>query len=360
MMNENEEENKMMVIKENKKVNYITLLSVISAIAVIIEHVKGGNIEDFSATTLWRNINIIEGIVHFAVPIFFMISGATLIDYRDRYSTKEFLKRRFKKTVIPFLFWSVISILYAAFIRKKLVISNLNAIQFFNAIMKSVYMFPYWFFPALFSTYLSIPLLSAVEKKIRKEVYGYLLITISFFNYILPFINNVFELNLVLPVVVYVGTGYILHIIIGYLLHTSEIDKKTEIMIYIMGAIGLFLQIFGTYTLSMREGRFIATYKGYENVSCILYSAAIFLLVKNLCSKIKNKTFYSIINRMKKYTFSIYLLHWFCIDFILLIFKPNVQSLLYTFIMPVIVVPVCILITYILRKIPVVRHIVPE
>lgn len=106
MMNENEEENKMMVIKENKKVNYITLLSVISAIAVIIDHVKGGNIEDFSATTLWRNINIIEGIVHFAVPIFFMISGATLIDYRDRYSTKEFLKRRFKKTVIPFLFWS--------------------------------------------------------------------------------------------------------------------------------------------------------------------------------------------------------------------------------------------------------------
>lgn len=289
-----------------------------------------------------------------------MISGATLIDYRERYSTKEFLKKRFKKTVIPFLCWSVISILYAAFVRKNLVLSDLNSTQFFNAIMRSVYMFPYWFFPALFSTYLSIPVLSAIDKNIRKEVFVYILIAGSFFNYIMPFINNVFGLNLYLPIVVNVATGYILHIIIGYLLHTCKLDKKTEMLIYIWGIIGVFLQIVGTYTFSMREGKFITIFKGYENIPDILYSAAIFLLVKNLCSKIKNKTFYSIINRMKKYTFSIYLLHWFCIDFILLIFNPNVQSLVYTFTMPVIVVPVCIFITYILRKIPIIRHIVPE
>lgn len=352
----------LMIIKEDKKktINYLSVLSVICAIAVIIEHVKGGDIEDFSTGTLWKKINLIEGIVHFAVPIFFMMTGATLIDYRDRYTTKEFFKKRLKKTVIPFLCWSIISILYAAFVRKNLVLSNINPTQFLNAITRSVYMFPYWYFPALFSIYLSIPVLSAIDKKIKKEVFVYVLIAGSFFNYIMPFINNVFGLNLYLPIIVNVATGYILHMIIGYLLHTCKFDKKTEILIYILGIIGGFLQIVGTYNLSMREGKFITTFKGYENIPDILYSAAIFLFVKNICSKIKNEKFFLIINKLKKYTFSIYLLHWFCIDFIILIFNPNVQSLIYTFVMPVIVVPLCMLITDILRKIPVIRNIVPE
>lgn len=97
----NEEENKMMVIKEDKKVNYITLLSVISAIAVVILHTNEFWI--FSTEKYWETANIIECVFYFAVPIFFMISGITLIDYRDRYDTKEFLKRRIKKTVIPFI-----------------------------------------------------------------------------------------------------------------------------------------------------------------------------------------------------------------------------------------------------------------
>lgn len=32
------------------------------------------------------------GGVHFAVPIFFMVSGMNLLDYRKKYSTKVFLK----------------------------------------------------------------------------------------------------------------------------------------------------------------------------------------------------------------------------------------------------------------------------
>ena len=38
------------------------------------------------------------------VPIFFMLNGATLFDYRSRYSTKEFLLQRAKRVLIPFLF----------------------------------------------------------------------------------------------------------------------------------------------------------------------------------------------------------------------------------------------------------------
>ena len=79
-----------------------------------------------------------------------------------------------------------------------------------------------------------------------------------------------------------------------------------------------------------------------------------------LVHKIKNVSFYSIINKMKKYTFSIYLIHWFLLDAITSIMNLNSKTIIYAFGMPIIVIPLCILITYILRKIPIIRHIVPE
>lgn len=39
-----------------------------------------------------------------------MITGANLLDYRQRYDTKTFLIKRAKKTVFPYIFWSFIGI----------------------------------------------------------------------------------------------------------------------------------------------------------------------------------------------------------------------------------------------------------
>lgn len=356
-----DEKNELIVIKENKNksINYITVLSVISAIAVVILHTKG-QVEIFSRAQYWMNNNIIECIFHFAVPIFFMISGATLIDYRERYSTKEFLKKRFKKTVIPFICWSIIGILYQDFRKNNLDIQHLTITQILNNILGAKSVHVYWFFPKLFSVYLCMPLFSAIEKKLKKKVFIYILIVCIIFNCIIPFINNVYEQNLILPITIHVGGGYLLYIIIGYLINTNKIDRRIEAVIYILGIIGLLLQIFGTYSLSMEKGRFVGTYKGYENLPCILYSVAIFLLVKNICEKIKSEKFYLIINKIKKYTFSIYLIHWFIIDFINDTVKLDTNSMIYIFGIPVIVILLCIAITYLLRKIPIIRHIVPE
>lgn len=49
----------------------------------------------------------VEVICYWAVPIFFMLTGATLMNYRSKYDTKTFFGHRIKRTVIPFLFFSV-------------------------------------------------------------------------------------------------------------------------------------------------------------------------------------------------------------------------------------------------------------
>lgn len=69
-----------------KKKIYIQILGVIACLAVVAMHVNGC-FWQFSYDRYWITANIIECICYFAVPIFFMISGATLLNYRKRYTT---------------------------------------------------------------------------------------------------------------------------------------------------------------------------------------------------------------------------------------------------------------------------------
>ena len=94
-----------------KRKVYLDYLNVLSAFAVVMLHTNNV-FWTFSYNRYWLSANIIESVFYFAVPIFFMISGATLIDYSKRYSTKTFLKKRFSKTLIPFLFWSILALVY--------------------------------------------------------------------------------------------------------------------------------------------------------------------------------------------------------------------------------------------------------
>ena len=141
-----------------------------------------------------------------------------------------------------------------------------------------------------------------------------------------------------------------------------------EILISLLAFAGLLLQITGTYRLSMNAGELIDTYKGYNNVPCVLYSLGIFVFFRNYGNKIMSGFIGNIIGKISKYTFGIYLIHIYIVSYlpslISLIFG-NIEvysittSLLYRITAPFVIVAICILIIFLLRKIPAIRHIVP-
>lgn len=87
----------------------IDVMNIAACVAVVALHVNGG-IWGFARNLNWAMMLITECVCYWAVPVFFMITGATLLDYRLRYSTKVFFQKRFTKTGIPFIFWSIVSI----------------------------------------------------------------------------------------------------------------------------------------------------------------------------------------------------------------------------------------------------------
>lgn len=143
---------------------YITLLSTISCFAVVLLHTNGCFWHFSSTEHYWKTANIIESVFYFAVPIFFMVSGATLIDYSDRYSTKVFFAKRIKKTVIPFLVWSMIGLAFSCLVLKTVNFADIGKRYIVNSTFDASIVTVYWFFPSLFCVYLCMPLFTAVDK----------------------------------------------------------------------------------------------------------------------------------------------------------------------------------------------------
>ena len=79
-------------LSARKRYQWVNLLNVIACIAVIALHVTL-NVFTPERSRAWLTSLIIHALCIFATPIFFMISGMGLLNYRKRYSTKVFFSR---------------------------------------------------------------------------------------------------------------------------------------------------------------------------------------------------------------------------------------------------------------------------
>lgn len=335
---------------------YIQILGVISSLAVVMMHVNGC-FWSFSYERYWITANVIECMCYFAVPVFFMISGATLIDYRSRYSTKVFLKKRFVKTVIPFLIWSIIGMIWCYFVKG---ISMTSIRDIIDAIGTSRFVDIYWFFPPLFSVYLAIPVLSCIPEKMRKKVFGYAIAVAFFAQSFLPLIFNLLQLQYNYSFEMPVVGGYLLYTLLGYWLSHYELNKNVRIGVYILAVAGFSVQLFGTQVLSLKAGEIITIFKDYKNVPCILYAAGVFLFFKNM----KNKKVLNLLDRItapfSKMTFGIYLIHWFVIQTVTQNIDFPVTSIKYRIFGAIGIFLISAIIIKILQQIPIVKRAIPS
>ena len=342
-----------------KKSFFLTALNVISCYAVVMLHANG-SYWAFTNDRCWRIANIIETFFYFAVPCFLMISGATLMDYEDRYTLKEYFIKRIKKTVIPFIVWSIIGFFVYGHFTDRFNISDYDLKGIYNGIMNTSFVQIYWFFPTLFCIYLAIPLFAAVEKQKRKKVFTYLAVMGYILNALLPFINSNMKLELSLPLNVSSVAGCTIFAVIGYLLYEYDMSPKWRIFVYIAAVAAAVIHAVGTQVVSVEAGETLRTFKGYNNALGVAYSVGVFVLLKQIFLKVElSDKIKAVFKFISKYTFGIYLIHRFILDWFRMQSFIDDRSIVFKLGMPFIVFPISIGVIYILRKIPVLKHIVP-
>ena len=319
---------------------YLSLARIICALAVVMIHTNTC-FQEFNVNGCWVSANIIDCGLGFAVPIFIMISGAALIDYRDRYDTKKYFVNRISKTVIPYIIWSLIGKVYG--------IITGNDGTFFI----------YYFFINLFGIYLCIPLFSYIKKEYREKVILYVVIVSFIVNYLLPFFCSVTNLNYIYKIPFETGSGFIIYALLGYLISKKEIPIIGRVLCYITSIIGFVLHIGGTYYSSIEAGYIVDVYRGYTNLPCFMSTIGVFVLIKQIGVHINNKKVIDIIDRISGYTFSVYLLHYYVINSAMMKIFTDTHSLAYRLGTPIIIFVICVLVTWVIRKIPFIRRILP-
>lgn len=337
------------------KKNYISILNVLACIGVVILHTfETGYTSD--ANFVFEVL--IRAIAYCAVPVFFMITGATLIDYRERYDTKTFFKKRLSKVIIPLIILSIIYFIIN-FFKGKFSINDLSfkfVFEYFFLVKTNPI---FWFFVVIIGIYLAIPVISLIPQETRRKAFLYIIIITFVFNQFLPdllyHLNLNYNYDLKFPLTY---SGWISFIFIGYYIDKYEIVKKHRVIIYVLGIIGFLTMVVPTIFISYHKNESCSWFDEYYDAPCVLYSASVFLFFK---SKINNNQIVTKImpffNFVAPTTLGIYVLHIAIRDFLRYFYTYSYFGM--NLVLTLSILTICFIVVKIVQKIPGLRHIFP-
>lgn len=335
--------------------DYIDFLNIFACFGVICLHCSGA-VFNFEESRLWFIAMLVQTVFHFAVPVFFMVSGANLLEYRLRYNTKMFFKKRLARTGVPFLFWSVFYLFLPCLLNGA---SLPTAVMLRNAIFNNEANYIFWFFYAIFGIYLSMPILSLLAKKENFKAISYLCLLSYVFSGIFPCITR-FGFPITGWIIPPVVSGYIGYVFLGWLIRYETFSKKTRVCVYISGVLGAALMFFGTWLLSRRGEGTDIFFMEYNSIACFPMSAAVMLGAKHfpwqvVYCVIPQKT----VSEISSTTLGIYVLHMLYL-YIFERFGILAEHPIYAMaIFPPIVFLLCMVMVMLFSKIPIVKRIVP-
>lgn len=342
-----------------QRIVYFDILNILAIIAVISLHMNG-IVHVNPSIRAWNTSLIIECIMYWAVPVFMMISGATLMNYREKYNTKTFFKKRFVKVLIPFIFWAIFMFIWVI-TTKQMDISKYHRLtDWLNAFFSNKEQSIYYFMFEILGVYLTMPLLSLLTRNEYRKTLWFVVILYFIFNGLVPNILGMFEIywNEAFSIRI---NGYLIYVILGYLLSTENLNKQQRIAIYIGAFVGIIYRYLTTFILSKNAGYVVKSSWGYFSWHCMLLSSAIFIFIKRLNFDVKIKN-----DKLKKYlaniagcSFGIYLIHMIVKYYIIQVFNWNEYSWSFRTIGILVVYLISLGIVLILKRIPIIKKVVP-
>lgn len=343
---------------------YFDILSIVACLAVIFLHCNG-IVHWGPQTPHWSQALVVEVGFYWAVPIFFMCTGAKTLDYRDRKSTKEFLISRMKGIFVPFLAWS--ALLFIVKTSGGLGSAPdgwvLSLGSFIQAFMGSQIDGTYWFFFAMFGVTVSIPVLSRLRD--HKDALWYMVVVYAALYGCLPPLARVLGVPWNNSITIPVAGGYVMYVVLGYLLAKDDgaiLTSQRCKVLYVVGFAGLAVRYGYTWVMSQQSGMVNTALFDYNFITAILPSAALFVFFKRVrwenISLLASSGAKRAVRTLSGLTFGIYLLHNSMLAFLVQMFSLDMSSYFVRLALPFVIFAMCSGISMLLNKIPVARGMV--
>ncbi|MFF2889825.1 acyltransferase [Paenibacillus sp. NPDC057967] len=302
-----------------KRIIYIDLLRIISIVAVIVLHISASLLtrtNDFSTTSWWVS-NVFNSICRFAVPVFFMISGAMILRSEVK-SLKDFYLKRVWPLVVALLSWSLI---YGLFYQYYLLKSDKNALEFiadfgYKLLTDQNYVH-LWFLYAIIAVYMTVPLISKFVKACsEKDLRYYLLlwfVVSILYRLVSDIVYRATDQYLYIPSMnIPLFMGYLGYFILGYYLFHFELPTIWKHVLYNLGILSFVLTPVLTYGVSKLNGTLDEMFYGNYSITSFLMAVGLFLFFKEKDAAISRRTndkVRRVISSVSAASFSIYLVH---------------------------------------------------
>ena len=276
------------------------VLRVIAMIMVIIIHVSNVYTRsyNFIDTNSYLVSLIFNTISRVSVPIFFMISGALLLD--RNFNFKKY-KKRILKIILLIVVWDILYLIWEYFF---LGVS-------YNKLYK-LFLEPYrahlWFLYTIVILYVIQPLLKYILDRINKPIkivlfFAWLILsTISMYNVTIANIFTIFS---------NIGFFVLGKYMYDYLLNNQKNNKKYVFIMIVLLLVSLGESIYLNYTASLKFNMFYNLFFAYRTPFIILSTFIIFKLVYIYCHNKKPK---DIILLGSDLSLGVYLIHGMFLD----------------------------------------------
>ncbi len=288
-------------MSNNGKDQRLEYLRVFSCFMVILGHIANWYMREYPNLPIDSYVCALafNGICRVSVPIFFMISGALLLE--KPINLKKSINRTSNmllKTVIWTLIYIVWGFLY------------LNEKYNFQEMFATPVRVHFWFMFVMVGIYATVPFWQKLVSDAPKELLQYfsiLFIAISVIDFILK--SNNMGVAYEIPLVG--NCCYVCYFIMGYVIrhYIDEIKIKKWISLLIIIGCVIVTDSF-TFLYTKKLGVHFEAFSGFQSVFIGLSAMSVFYLVLKM-NNLKQCTFITIIS---KHSFSIYMTHVFFLD----------------------------------------------
>ncbi|MDD3252713.1 MAG: acyltransferase [Lachnospiraceae bacterium] len=333
-----------------ERILYYDIMNVMACIAVIALH-HNGLVHSFTDTAAWKQSLWVECGAYWAVPIFLMLSGATLLDYRKKYSTKTFFFKRFTRVLIPWICWSII-ILAIKVIRGAATIDSFQLKTFLDLFFNNKIESTYYYFGALIACYFAMPVFSLLTD--NRKILWYVVALNFVFVSINTLVKNYGGItwNLDIPVV----GSYFIFVCLGFLLDREIIPRKTRCFLYVLGVFMMIFRYICTCYYSAIERKMYTPIQGYVQFHSVIFAVAMFVFIKNIpWNDILSEKIKKILPVVSKYSFGIYLMHRQVMMLETKITGLTPERFLWRVVMIPVTYLICLMAVAFISKVPIVR-----
>ena len=340
---------------------WIDLIRVVAVFQVVLVHLS--YVIFFKEEPLspnWVAANFYDSFSRMGVPLFFMVSGYLLLGKIE--SVSDFFRKRFVKVGIPTLFWSVFYLLWSV---EAYTNGSMGPLAVTLSMLKTMYLgdveIHLWFLYILIGIYLVVPILRVFISAASRRDLTYFVIMWFVATPLLELAQRLtgYKTALVIPVV----AGYVGYFVMGYLLADVKLSQRGRIYTLFGIVLAIAVTFIGTNLLSATAGPIDAFLYSYFSLPTVLASVCGYLLLKDLGQNLGKAG--KVVRVVSSASFGIYLIHILVIE---LLRKGAFGFRLYSwmgspwYMIPltgIVVFSASFVIVFLLRKIPVIKMIVP-